>query len=115
MKEEANYFQETKLKINQYIDKRILLMRLQVADKASRIASTVLTAIILIIIGLFVLIFASFTAGYWLTDLTESPVIGFGIVALFYLFVFLLVIFFLRKVVRNFLVDKFIKLINEKD
>ena len=115
MKEEANYFQETKLKLNQYINKRILLMRLQVADKVSRIASAVITAIILIIIGLFILIFASLTAGYWLTELTGSAIMGFGIVALFYLVVFLFVMFFLRKIVRNFFVDKFIKLIYEKD
>ena len=115
MKEEVNYFQETKIKIDQYIKRRILLMRLQVADKASRIASGLITIIAIIVIALFVLIFASFAAGYWLADLTGSLAEGFGIVALFYLLIFLVVIFFLRRVSRNFFIDKFIKLIYKKD
>ncbi len=115
MKEEVNYFQETKLKINEYIKRRILLMRLQAADKAARIASGLITAIVIIIIALFVVIFASFAAGYWLAGLTGSLAEGFGIVAVFYLLVFLFVVFFLRRVSRNFFVDKFIKLIYKKD
>ncbi|MFT4154705.1 phage holin family protein [Parafilimonas sp.] len=115
MKEESNYFQETKQKINQYIQQRVLLLRLQAADKASRVASTVITMIIIAILLLFMLIFASITAGYWLTDLTGSLTKGFGIVALFYLIIFLFVIFFLRKTLRNFFVDRFIKLIYKKD
>ncbi len=115
MKEEANYFEETKLKINQYIKRRILLIRLQIADKASRIASGLVTALVIIIIGLFVLIFGSFAAGYWLGELTGSVAAGFGIVALFYFLIFLFVIIFLRRISRNFFVDKFIKLIYKKD
>jgi len=115
MKEEANYFQETKGKLHQYIKRRILLVQLQVADKASRIASALITAVLLIVIGLFVLIFASFAAGYWLASLTGSLAAGFGIVTLFYLVVLLFVLFVLRKIVRNFFIDKFIKLIHKKD
>lgn len=115
MKEEANYFQETKLKIEEYIQRRILLMRLQVTDKAARIASGLFTIIVIILIALFVTLFASFAAGYWLAGLTGSLAMGFAIVALFYLVVFLFVILFLRKVSRNFFVDKLIKLIYKKD
>jgi len=115
MKEEANYFQETKVKLNQYIKRRILLIQLQAADKASRIASALIAAVLLIVIGLFVLIFASVTAGYWLAGLTGSLSAGFGIVTLFYLVVFLFVMFVLRKIVRNFFIDKFIRLIHKKD
>jgi len=115
MKEEANYFQETKVKLNQYIKRRILLIQLQAADKASRIASALIATVLLIVIGLFVLIFASVTAGYWLAGLTGSLSAGFGIVTLFYLVVFLFVMFVLRKIVRNFFIDKFIRLIHKKD
>lgn len=115
MKEEEHYFQETKHKIEEYIDKRMLLMRLQVTDKASHIASSLITAVILTVIALFVLMFASFAAGYWLAGVTGSLVKGFGIVALFYVFVFLCVMFILRKNLRNFLIDKFIKLIYKND
>lgn len=115
MSEKENYFQETKQRISQYLQNRMLLLRLQATDKASHIASTVITIVIIVLIGLFLLIFASITLGCWLATLTGSLTAGFGIVALFYLLIFLVVIFFLRKWLTNFFISKFIKLIYKKD
>lgn len=113
--EKGNYFQETKYKLNQYFQQRVLLLRLQAADKVSGIASTLITIVLIVLIGLFMLIFLSITAGYWLAGVTGSLTIGFGIVALFYLLVFLFVIFFLKKMLQNFFINKLIKLIHKKD
>ena len=115
MNEEANYFQETRKKLKQYVQQRILLMRLQATQKITRIVAVFLTVLVVIVTALFLLIFASITAGYWLADLTGSLTTGFGIVALFYLVVLLFVIFFLRKILQNFFINKFISLINKKD
>jgi len=115
MNQEENYFQETRKKLKQYIQHRLLLIRLQATDKASNLAATLITVTVVLLTALFLLIFASLTAGYWLSNVTGSFTIGFGIVALFYLVIFLLVIFFLRKSLQHFLVNKFIHLFNEKD
>jgi len=115
MKEEVNYFQDTKKRLKQYVSQRMLLMRLQATEKASHIAAIIITTIVIVIIALFLLIFASITAGYWLADLTGSLTTGFGVVALFYLLVLLFVMLFLRKILQNFFINKFIKLINKKD
>ena len=115
MKEEANYFKDTTRKLKQYIQQRILLLRLQATEKVSRIAATLITFIVIIVIALFLLIFGSITAGYWLADLTGSFTTGFGIVALFYLVVFLFVLFFLRKILQNFFINKLIHLFHKKD
>ena len=115
MNQEENYFQDTRKKLRQYIQHRILLLRLQATDKASNLAARLITVTVVILTALFLLIFASLTAGYWLSHITGSFTIGFGIVALFYLVILLLVIFFLRKNLRNFLINKFIDLLNKKD
>jgi putative superfamily III holin-X len=115
MNEKENYFRETKQRVSQYIQNRILLLRLQATDKASNIAATIITIVIIVLIGLFLLIFASITLGCWLAELTGSLTAGFGIVALFYLVVLLAVIFFLRKMLSNFFISKFINLIHKKD
>jgi hypothetical protein len=115
MNQETNYFEDTQKKIKQYIQHRILLFRLQATDKASTVAATLITTSVIMVTALFLLIFASITAGYWLADLTGSLTAGFGIVALFYLVVFVLVIFFFRKNMQNFLVNKFIDLLNKRD
>ncbi len=115
MPEEQNFFTETKTKLEQYIQQRILLLRLQATEKISRIASGIITSILLVIVSLFLLIFASITAGFWLVNVTGSFVAGFGIVALFYLLVFLLIIIFLRKILLNSFINKLIRLLHKKN
>lgn len=114
MKEEADYFQDTKNKLSGYIQQRLLLFRLQATKKISHIAAGVITVIVIAVIGLFLLIFGSITAGFWLSDITGSIIAGFGIVALFYFLVFLFVILFLRKILRNFFINKLIHTFHKK-
>jgi ABC-type multidrug transport system fused ATPase/permease subunit len=113
--EEVNYFKDTKDKVKQHLQQRIMLLRLQATEKISTIASTIITVVVVAVIAVFLLIFISITAGYWLADVTGSLTAGFGIVALFYLVVFLFVAFFLRKILQNFFINKFIHLFHKKD
>jgi hypothetical protein len=115
MNEEANYFQDTKKRLKQYIDQRILLLRLQATEKVSRIAATIITTIVLSVIGVFLLIFLSITAAIWLGEILNSYAAGFGIVTLFYLVVFLFVIFVLRKMLQNTFINKLIQLFHKKN
>lgn len=111
---EQDFFKDTTTRLKQYVQQRILLIRLQATDKVSRIASAIITAVLLIIIGLFLLIFASITLGLWLASLTGSLIAGFGIVALLYLVVFLFVIIFLKKILQNVFINKLIQLLHKK-
>jgi hypothetical protein len=114
-KEEASYIDETKSRLKQYIDQRILLFRLQATKKASRIASTLITIVVISLTGLFLLIFGSITLACWLGSITGSLTAGFGLVALLYLIIFLLAVFILKKVLQNFFINKFIHLFHKKD
>ena len=115
MPEEQDFFKDTKHKLQQYIQQRILLLRLEATEKVSRIASTIITSVLIIVVGLFLLVFASITAGLWLASITGSLIAGFGIVALFYLVVFLFVIIFLKKMLQNLFINKLISLFHKKD
>ncbi len=115
MPEEQNFFKETKQKLQQYIQQRILLLRLQGTEKVSRIAAVIITSVLIIVVGLFLLVFASITAGLWLASITGSLIAGFGIVALFYLVVFLFIILFLKKILQNLFINKLIRLFHKKD
>jgi len=115
MDQDTDYFRETKEKLEQYIQKRILLLRLQAADKFSRTAAALITVAVISVIALFLLIFGSITAAYWLAGITGSFTSGFGIVALFYFVIFLFAIFFLRKMLQHLFVNMFIKLLHKKD
>ena len=115
MPEEQNYFKDTRRRLRQYVQQRTLLLRLQATEKASRVAAALITTALVAIIGIFLLIFVSITAGLWLADVTGSFAAGFGIVALFYLLAFLFVILFMKKMLQNFFINKFIHLIHKKD
>lgn len=115
MPEEQDFFKDTKQKLQQYVQQRILLLRLQATEKVSRIASAVITSVLIVVIGLFLLIFASITAGLWLGSITGSLITGFGIVALFYFIVFLFILIFLKKILQNLFINKLIRLIHKKD
>jgi pilus assembly protein TadC len=115
MPDEENYFRDTRRKLRQYVQQRVLLVRLQAAEKASRIAAALITAVLVIVAGLFLLIFISIAAGLWLANITGSLAAGFGIVALFYLLAFLVIILFMKKILQNFFINKFIHLIHKKD
>lgn len=115
MPAEQNFFKDTKEKLQQYVQQRILLLRLQVTEKASRIASTIITTVLIIVVGLFLIVFASITAGFWLASITGSLIAGFGIVALFYFLVFLFIIIFLKKILQNLFINKLIRLFHKKD
>ena len=115
MPEEQDFFKDTKQKLQQYIQQRILLLRLEATEKVSRIASTIITSVLIIVVGLFLLVFASITAGLWLASITGSYIAGFGIVALFYLVVFLFIIIFLKKMLQNLFINKLIRLFHKKD
>ena len=115
MKEEANYFKDTKDRVKQHLQQRLVLLRLQATERISKVASTIITVVVVVVVAVFLLVFISITAGYWLADITGSLTAGFGIVALFYLVIFLFVAFFLRKILQNFFINKFIHLFHQKD
>jgi len=115
MPEDENYFRETRTRLKQYVEQRILLVRLQITEKVSRVAAAVVTSVFLVVIGLMLVIFASIAAGLWLAQITGSLAAGFGIVALFYFLIFLFMIFFMNKILQNFFINKFIHLFHKKD
>lgn len=113
--EEPNFFDEGKRKLKQYAQQRMLLLRLQATEKVTGITSVIITTVVIVIIALFLLIFGSITLGFWLSSLLSSYTAGFGIVALFYFVIFLFVVFFLRKIIQNFFINKIIKLFYKKN
>lgn len=57
-------------------------LSLHTAELLTRLLSTVALFLILILVGSLVLLFGSFTFAYWLGELLDSYVLGFGIIAL---------------------------------
>ncbi len=80
-----NFFVETKKLLEQYIQDRILLFKLEMSKKAATTAASVANGVALGIFALFALVFVSITLGFVFSELTGSFIWGFGIVSAIYI------------------------------
>ncbi len=107
--EKPDFFAETKDLFQSYISERITLVKMQVAEKVSVTAAGVITGVVLLVLGLFLLIFVSITLGFLFSNWLQSRAAGFGIVAGIYLLLVLIVLFFGKQLFGNAITHKMIQ------
>lgn len=109
MENEDTFFSESKDKLEAYIRDRITLVKLQAVEKTSRLVGAFFTIIILGLMIVFILLFLSFTLATFMAAILGSLYWGYGIVALFYIILAIIVIAtrknVIEKVSTNFLVS----------
>lgn len=111
--EETSFFSESREQIEQYIQDRFLLIKLQVAEKTARMVGLFFTVLTVVVFGFFVLLFIGMMGGYWFASLTDSLSLGFGIVTAIYLFLLILIVLFrktlIEKCLGNIIIKAFFK------
>ena len=108
METEGNhFFSETKEQLEQYVQDRILLLKLQISEKTARMVAVLFTLLTIGLLLFFVTLFLSMMAGFYFASLTGSFFTGFGIVAAFYLLTLILLIVS-RKWIQKKIMDKVI-------
>lgn len=80
-----DFFAASGKELEQYIQDRLLLLKMQVGDKTARLVAVLFSVLLLGLLAFFILLFLSIMAGYYFASLTGSLYTGFGIVAFFYL------------------------------
>jgi len=84
-KEKQTFFEETRVMVEEYVDDRVLLFKLQASEKVARLVSRMYILFILGILLFVVLLIITVIVGYFLAFLTDNFIIGFGIVGIMYL------------------------------
>lgn len=79
-----NFFVESKKLLEQYVNDRILLFKLEMSKKAATTAAGLVNGLALGLFALFALVFISVTLGFVFSELTGSFILGFGIVSAIY-------------------------------
>ncbi len=96
--------------LKQYIETRIKLARLQAVEKGTSFFASLVTEVFVLICIATTLMFFSITLALYLGQLFNAYWIGFGIVALIYLFIAIFVSAFKKKFIEpkiiNFLIKK---------
>lgn len=85
------------------------LTLVNITDKASGVASSVVTFMAIFIIGIFVVLFIGLALGTWLGQLLNSTIAGYFLVAGLFLLSMLIIWVFRKKLMlgfRNFIIRK---------
>ncbi|MEO7210264.1 MAG: phage holin family protein [Chitinophagaceae bacterium] len=114
MENEDNFFSESKDKLEGYINDRLMLIKLQAVEKTSRLAGVFFTIMILGLMAVFVLLFLSLTAAAILASILGSLYWGYGIVALFYIILSIIIIVSGKKMIQAKLANSLVNILLEK-
>jgi len=115
MDEQKSYFEELRTTLENYIQNRILLIKLQVVEKMSKLLAGMFTGLLIVILSFFVLLFLSIMLGYYFADLTGSNYIGFGILTVVYILLLVLLIVFRKNLVENKIINMVIEVFFDKN
>lgn len=104
--------EEIKLELLSYINRRVRLFKLDAFEKASISASGLGYVLIVLAIVAVILFFLLIGMAFFIGELLNSLAAGFGIMALFSLFV-LLIIVLCRKLIKRWILHTTIKFIRK--
>ena len=108
--ERKNFFEETRELATKYVDDRILLIKLQAAEKAAVFSSLLFKGIVIGVIFFFIVSIVSFLIGYYLSLWTGSFFYGFGILILIYIIILFSILYFHKKYLNKMITDKMVEL-----
>src|SRR3954452_9723927 len=107
--EKDGFFVQVKEMIEDYVDDRVLLLRLQATEKAAKVTSTLFIGAVVAFISLVLFMIISFIAGYYLSQAVDSYPGGFAILAGIYVLLIFILVFIHRRVTGKMIVDSIIK------
>lgn len=114
--EREGFFVQMKELMEEYVEDRLLLVKLQLTEKAAKVSSALFIAIAVGFISLVLFIIISFIAGYYLSQAVDSYPGGFGILAGIYVLLIMLLLFIHKKYTAKIVADNVVKFaLNQKE
>lgn len=107
--EKDGFFVQVKEMAQEYVEDRLLLLKLQTTEKAAKASSFIFIALAIGFLSLILFMIVSFIAGYYLSQAVNSYPGGFGILALIYILLILLVLYLNKKFIAKKISDTVIR------
>ncbi|OFY65210.1 MAG: hypothetical protein A2V64_06165 [Bacteroidetes bacterium RBG_13_43_22] len=99
-----------KKEIQEYLEVKFDLIRLQTAEKLSRAISSIINIVIYAVLSCIILLFLSFAAGYFFASLMNSNELGFLCVAGFYTLILIIILIFKKQIIERPVIKGMVKL-----
>ncbi len=109
--EQTNFFEETQDLVESYVNNRLKLLKLQTAEKSSRLVTLLFAGLVVGILSFFILLFLSIMAAFYFSDKFHSQFYGFGTVALLYIFLLLLALYLRKKFLDKYVFGRVVKIL----
>lgn len=109
-----DFFEDTYGVFTEYVDDRILLLKIQAAEKSGKVVALTIKMAVLALFAFFILLFLSMMGGYYFAELTGSMFYGFCIIAGIYVVLLLIFLVVYKNVLSKRLIDGVIKIFFEK-
>jgi len=107
--EDQGYFVQVKEMIQEYVEDRLLLLKMQTTEKAAHVTATIFIVLAVGFIGLVVFMIISFIAGYYLSQAVDSYPGGFAILAGIYILLIFLLLYLHKRYTAKIVADKVVK------
>lgn len=111
----GSFFKENKKLAGEYLDTRMEIYRLKLIRILSKSTGYFIWIIISLFLLLLLMIFLGLVAGIWLSEITGSYVLGFGLVTLLILVKIIFLAFFRKKLFVNPIIRNVISRMNDGD
>lgn len=112
--EKQTFFEEARNLVEDYVEDRLLLLKLQAGEKAARLVSKLYIMFFLGLLVFIVLLIITVIAGYFLAFLTDNFIVGFGIIAILYIVLIFVLYFMHKRFLGKRVMNAVIKLIFDK-
>ena len=107
--EKEGFFVETKEMIEEYVEDRLLLLRMQTMEKVAKASSFIFIALAVSFICLILIMIISFIIGYSLSQAVGSYQAGFGILGGIYILLIFLLLYVNKKFIAKKIADAVVK------
>lgn len=114
-KNNKSVFSALKEDLVAYVELQSALLKLNTFEIISKGGAALISAMALIIFAFFFLFFLFLSLGFYLGKILNSLYQGFGIVAIFYLFLFIIFLLIRKKYVEKPLMNKIIETLSEHE
>jgi hypothetical protein len=101
--------------VKDYVNTKIELTKLRIAEKSSLVVGNVIAVVIVIVLFLFVIVFGSIAGAWALSDMIGKAYAGFLIVAGFYFLLGIIVWVARGRLIRFPVMNALIKMLHKKD
>lgn len=112
--EKQSFFEDTQDLLESYAANRLRLLKLQTAEKSSRVVTLIFTGMAIGLLSFFIFLFVSIMAALYFSEKWHSSFYGFGVVVLFYILL-LLTILALRATLDKYIFSKVINILFESN